>query len=152
GVNGEKPRQLVPATENSSFFYAHWSPNGRRIAYERIHRAPDNLECSIETRDLQGANPSTVLSDSRLCVNGDSTADPWWSPDGRIIFTLGERQPNSGNLWSILVDEVTGARIGDAKRITSYTGTMPTVLGGPSNGKQMVVGKTNFQADVYIAE
>ena len=151
-VNGEKPRQLVPAAENNGFFYAHWSPHGERIAYQRIHRTPDNLECSIETRDLHGSKPTTILSDSRLCVNGDSTADPWWSPDGRIIFTLAEPQPNSGNLWSILVDEKTGARIGDAKRMTSYTGTMPTALGGTSDGKQMVVGKTNFQADVYIAE
>ena len=151
-VNGEEPRQLVPAEENSGFFYAHWSPNGERIAYQRIHRTPDKLECSIETRDLRGGKPVAVLSDSRLCVNGDSTADPWWAPDGRIIFTLAEPQPNSGNLWAIPVDEKTGARLADAKRITSYIGTMPTALGGTSDGKEMVVGKTNFQADVYIAE
>jgi Tol biopolymer transport system component len=149
-VKGEEPRQLVPAAEDSGFYYAHWSPDGGRITYQRSHRAPDKMECSIETHDLHGGKPTTVLSDSRLCVNGD----PWWSPDGRIIYTLTEPQPNQngGNLWGIRVDARTGARISDPKRITDWTGVMPTALGGTADGKQMVVGKTNFQADVYIAE
>ncbi|HMD86051.1 MAG TPA: protein kinase [Terriglobia bacterium] len=149
-VQGEEPRQLVPAADDSGFWSAHWSPDGKRIVYQRFHRTPKEEECSIETRDLEGRKPTTILSDLRLCNGGD----PWWSPDGRIIFTLMEPKPNqnSGNLWGIRVDMKTGARISDPRRITNWTGVMPLNTGGTADGKQLVISKSNFQANVFIAE
>jgi len=155
-VQGEEPRRLVPAAEDSGFWYARWSPDGKRIAYERFQRTPEGMKCSIETRDLEGGTPTTILSDSRLC-NGDFGADPWWSSDGRIIFTLGE--PNqksgnlySGNLWGIRVDAKTGVAISNPRRISNWTGILPLVTSGTADGKQLLLNKSKIQASVSIAE
>jgi serine/threonine protein kinase/Tol biopolymer transport system component len=150
GAQGEEPRRLIPAAEDDGFWYARWSPGERRIAYQRFHGTPHGLECSIESRGLEERASTVILSDSRLCEAGF----PWWSPDGRIIYTLVEPQPNqnSGNLWEIRVDAKTGARISDPRRITNWTGVMPLVVGGTANGKRLTINKTSLQADVYIAE
>jgi len=149
-VQGEVLRRLIPAAAGSGFWYAHWSPDGKRIVYQHFRGTTADEVCSIETLDLAGGKPTTILSDARLCDDGY----PWWSPDGRIIYTLPEPKPNqdSGNLWGIRVDAKTGARIGDPKRITNWTGVLPYVRGGTADGKQLVIDKTTFEADVFIAD
>jgi len=149
-VQGEDLRRLIPAAEGNGFWYARWSPDAKRIAYQRFRRTPNGEECSIETRDLEGGKPTTILSDARLCDAGY----PWWSPDGRIIYTLTEPEPNqtTGNLWGVRVGAKTGARLGDPRRISNWTGVMPLNRGGTADGKQLVVDKSTFEADVFIAE
>jgi serine/threonine protein kinase len=149
-VRGEERRRLIPAAADSGYWYAHWSPDGKRIVYQHFRGTTAGEVCSIETLDLAGGKPTTILSDARLCDDGF----PWWSPDGRIIYTLPEPKPNqdSGNLWGVQVDAKTGARIGDPRRITNWTGVMPYVRGGTADGKQLGIDKTTFEADVLIAD
>ena len=56
GAQGGEPRRFVSGSENDGFFWAAWSPDGKRIAFGRYHSAPDKLECSIESRDLEGGH------------------------------------------------------------------------------------------------
>ena len=37
GPNGEDPRKIVSADEGESLNWVVWSPDSRRIAYERLH-------------------------------------------------------------------------------------------------------------------
>ena len=80
-----------------------WSPDGRRIAYvvSRYQLGWDDAEVALYIRDLGGQDLSRVLSNSRL------RSALAWTPDGRLIYSLGELPPgsqNDTNLWAVRVD------------------------------------------------
>jgi Tol biopolymer transport system component len=150
GAQGEEPRKLVPAAEGDGYHYTAWSPDGGRIVYRRYHRSPDRWECSIETRDLKGGPPTAVLSDPRLC----NLRSHWWSPDGHLIYTMSEPEPNQNdeNLWEIRVDIKTGKSLGKPRRITNWAGVVPETSGATADGKRLTVTKWTDQADVYVGK
>jgi len=151
GPQGEEPRRLVAGSEDDSFFWAAWSPTGQRIAYARFHRTPDKLECSIESRDLKGGQPTLILSDPRLC---HSNINFLWYPGGRFIHTMLEPEPNQdyNNLWEIRVDTRTGQAVGKPRRLTDWIGVYAWHFGGTQDGKQLAVSKLSAQTDVYVGE
>src|SRR5208283_176376 len=137
GPQGEEPRRFVSGSEEDGFFWAAWSPDGQRIAYGRYHRMPDRLECSIETRDLKGGQPTLVLSDPRLCDLGNIKF--LWFPSGRFVYILGEaervRQGRGDvNLWEVRVDNKTGRPVSKPRRITNWAETDLVGFGGTSDG------------------
>jgi Tol biopolymer transport system component/DNA-binding winged helix-turn-helix (wHTH) protein len=169
GAQGEEPRRLVPGSEDDGLFWTAWSPDGQRIAYTRFHRTPDGLECSIESRDLKGGQPTLVLSDPRLC---QGSLKFLWYPDGRFIYEMGEPQPGAArpggailaayptsrtkatgtNLWETRVDTRTGHAVSKPRQLTHWVGVVTGLGGGTQDGKQLAVGKRSGQADVYVAE
>jgi len=88
GAQGENPRKFLIAAEGESLNWPVWSSDGQRIAYLRFH----GKECFIESRDLQGGQLATALSDPRFVPEG-----LWWAPDGRMIFASYEP---TGGVWS----------------------------------------------------
>jgi serine/threonine protein kinase/Tol biopolymer transport system component len=151
GAQGEEPRRLVAGSEDDGFFWAAWSPDGQRIAYERFHRRPDKLECSIESRDLRGGQPTLVLSDPRLCA-GDVKF--LWFPSGRFVYTMREPEQvrNEVNLWEVRVDTRTGGPVSKPRRITNWAEATATGLGGTSDGKQLAVTRLSWQTHVNVGE
>ena len=152
GPQGEEPRRLVADSEDDGFFWATSSPTGQRIAYARFHRTPDKMECSIESRDLKGGQPTLILSDPRLC---DDNKTFHWYPDGRFIYSMLGPLPNEegdGNLWEIRVDTRTGQAVSKPRRLTDWTGVYVMAFGGTQDGKRMAVTKNTGEADVYVAE
>ena len=151
GPQGEEPRRLVPGSEDDGFFWAAWSPTGQRIAYLRFHRTPDKLECSIESRDLKGGQPTLILSDPRLCHRNIKFL---WCPGGRFIYTMLEPEPKQDefNLWEIRVDTRTGQGVSKPRRLTDWLGVYAWSFGGTQDGKQFAVSKSSRQADVYVGE
>ena len=151
GAQGEEPRRFVSGSENDGFFWAAWSPDGHRLAYQRFHRTPDKLECSIESRDLKGGQPSVIVSDSGLCHRNGSTF--LWFPGGRFVYTRYEPETNQpyNNLWEIKVDTRTGEPASKPRRITNWPEVWMGINGTP-DGKQLAVSKHSSQADVYVGE
>jgi len=151
GPEGEEPRRLVSGSEDDCFYWAAWSPTGQRIAYERFHRTPNKMECSIESRDLKGGQPTLMLSDPGLC---DFVEGFHWFPDGRFIYSMLEPPPNENdrNLWEIRVDTRTGQAVSKPKRITNWTGVYLMGFGMTQDGKQMAVTKRSDETDVYVGE
>ena len=151
GAQGEEPRRLVSGSEDDGFFSTAWSPDGQRVAYARFHRARDRRECSIETRDLKGSQPTLILSDPRLC---HSTIKFLWYAGGRFIYTMLEPEPKQEekNLWEIRVDTRTGQALSKPRRLTNWAEVVLLGLSGTSDGKQLAVSKTTEEADVYVGE
>jgi len=154
GVNGEDPRKIVTADDGEWPNWVVWSPDSRRIAYERLRWGPAGTQCSIESRDLKGGRSAVVLSDPKL---GDGFEGFWWLADGRLIYSLGETAPavkslEDTNLWEVMVDARSGQPAGEPRRITNWTGF---TLVGPSasaDGKRMVFCRASAQADAYIGD
>ena len=163
GPQGEEARRLVAGSEDDGFFWAAWSPTGRRIAYARFHRTPDKMECSIESRDLKGGQPTLILSDPRLCSEDIGFH---WYPDGRFIYSMFEEPPpNQGeghtfvsvlsygsNLWEIKVDTRTGQAMSKPRRLTNWPGVYVQAFDGTEDGKQLAVTKFSGEAEVYVGE
>ncbi len=149
GARGEDPHRLAVAEQNEGFLGPVWSPDSQRIAYLKVHDEPTKLECSIEDRDVKGGPPAYVLSDPKLCFKGW-----WWSPGGRIIYSLAEPPPNEtdSNLWEIDVDFLTGKPSGKPKRITNWVGASILWPNGTADGKRLVFLKEDMQSDVYVGD
>ncbi len=163
GANGEDPRKIVAADEGEFFNSVVWSPDSRRIAYERMRWGPAGAQCRIESRDLQGGQPTVVLSDPKLATRfGGGFC---WLADGRLIYCLGEatevnpaevsgaeRGPTDTNLWEIQVDAGSGKPVNKPQRITNWT---DFAVAGPSattEGGRLVFNRISAQNDVYVGD
>lgn len=151
GAQGEEARRFVSGSEDDAFFWAAWSPDGQRIAFERYHRTSNRLECSIESRDLKGGQPTLILSDPRLC---DPNIKFLWLPGGRFLYTMLEPEMlgRYTNLWEITVDTKTGQPVSKPRRITNWVEVMVGHLSATSDGKLLAVSRVSSQAHVYIGE
>jgi Tol biopolymer transport system component len=101
--DGTNPRKLFEVDENSGLERLEWSPDGRRLIYDRRLRAPDRFDVIVEGRDLPTGLVTPIFSDMAL-------QDFYWSPDGRIIYSLRERglAGYSCNYWGLRMDPRTG--------------------------------------------
>ena len=151
GVNGQTPKRLTEGAEATGFTQVVWSPDGSRIAYLKVHQASGAFECAIEDRDLQGGPAVLVTAGANLCKNPQGF---WWAPDGRLIFSLAEPDPNvnDSNLWEVRLDPRTGKPGNKPIRITNWVDfsfASPTLT---ADGKRLAFVKWNFQTNVYVAE
>ena len=151
GPQGEGARRFLAGSEDDAFLWAVWSPVGRRIAYAKFHQTPEGLQCSIESRNLEGKLPTQILSDPRLC---DLNIKYVWWPDGRFIYTMTEPEPrdSDNNLWEMRVETRAGAVVGKPRRLTDWAGVHVRHLGGTQDGKRLAISKTIQQVGVYVGE
>jgi Tol biopolymer transport system component/predicted Ser/Thr protein kinase len=148
GAQGEDARKFLSGSDDDAFFWAAWSPDGQRIAYKRFHRTPDGQECSIESRDLKGGQPTLISSGPALCGGGKFV----WTSEGRFIYLVIERDHKGVNLWEIRVDASTGRPLGSPRRVTNWEGAAVDHLSVTRDGRQLAVNRGSVNADVYVAE
>ncbi len=161
-ANGENARSVITAGERESLNSVLWSPDSRRIAFERLRWGPSGAECSIETRDVAGAHPTVVLSDAKLATGFGGGF--WWLPDGRVIYSLGEAPPpnldvtapgfgaSETNLWEIRVDTASGTPAGKPRRISDWADFSLANPSAAADGKRAIFSRVNAQADVYVGD
>jgi eukaryotic-like serine/threonine-protein kinase len=159
GVNGEEPRKVMTTDEGESLLSVVWSPDSRRIAYERFRNGPAEIRCSIESRDLKGGQPAVLLSDPKLATSFG--VGFWWLADGRLIYSFREAVPRTGatdtnatdtNLWEIKVDPGSGRPAGKPRRITNWSDFSLAGLNATADGKRLVFRRVSAQTDVYVGD
>jgi len=149
GANGEQPRKWFVGEEGDEFARVNWSPTGQRIAYGRFRWSESQyqvFEVFIESRDLQGGNPKTIIS-------GLDLRDFLWMPDGRLILSRTDPPPNEtdANLWELRVNARTGIPTGNPKRLTDWAGFRAVDLSSSADGKKLCMLRLEFQSHVFLA-
>lgn len=151
GSQGDNPQKVLGLGENEWLYgnsWVRWSPDGQRLAYIKLQRAPEKPGMSIETCDLKGANRTVAVSEPNL-----SLEDIWWLPDGRIVYSRQESPGSTDdNLWQIGVDSHMGTPTGKPGRITQWAGSNLWGLSASADGKRLVFQKTAYQGQVYVGE
>jgi Tol biopolymer transport system component len=146
-ANGEEPRRLLAIESGATFAHIAWAPNGQQLAYLKHYSL--TAEHVIETCDLKGGHTSLIWSDRRL-------RDFCWTPQGRIIGTLAEPNPDTAvtashsDLWE--VDVRKGRAANAPRRLTNFTGFRPLSLSVTADGKQLALIRNYDQSDVYVGE
>jgi Tol biopolymer transport system component/DNA-binding winged helix-turn-helix (wHTH) protein len=153
-ADGTQPHRLVG--EDGDFFGAlAWSPDGAKIVYNRGRFGyAYYLNATIELIDVRSRRVSRPFS-LPIITQGwySSLQGPLaWSPDGHLIYTLGETPPRQldSNLWSIAVDP-GGNPTSTPLRLTNDIGEV-TSVSTSADGKRIAYVKGVPQPDVYVAK
>jgi serine/threonine protein kinase/Tol biopolymer transport system component len=143
GPNGDQVRKLYDTGPNREDYNFTFSPDGKRLAYTEY---PDGV---LESRDLQGGLPVKMLSGV-----GDRLREYVWLPDGRMVYSLAEPNPNEQtcNLWELRVDTHTGQPSGAPQKLTNWAGFCADNLTATADGRQVVFQQWAGHASVYIAD
>ena len=144
-ANGDHPRRFVSAAEGRYLLNVQWAPGGRRLAYREIHLLEDKDEVDdrLETRDLNGQSPTTVISNSR-------TKPFVWLPDGRILYSMLDADRNS-NLWTIKVNE-DGKPLEPPHQLTNWAGFLAGRIHATADGKKVLFLKYSLVDIIYVAD
>ncbi len=147
GADGEQARLLVKPDEGYHFEKPTWFRNGRRIAYANWRIDKGHVSSAIESRDLEGKNPVTLVSNPRAL-------DFTWRGDGRLLYVVGEAPPNQydSNLWEVRFDPATGKPSSQPRQLTDWTGFNFQDPEITADGKRLVFLNTHGQSDVYVGE
>lgn len=146
--NGEHPRKVLGTDENSHVANVKWSPDGKRVAFLKEHRRGDQIEVSLESVDLAGRTPITLLSGIPLW------AGYAWLPDWRLIYSVAAPDINglTCNFWEVRVDSRTGKPISKPESLTDWAGSCTGELSVTSDGKRAIFNKWWAQLNVYVAD
>lgn len=146
GADGQQAHLFAKPEAGYHLFQPSWMPGDRRIAYGRYQVGNGKQEFVIESRDLKGADPVTLISDKRY-------HDYCLAPDGRLVYVSGEPAPNlyDANLWEQPFDS-NGRPKGKPRKLTDWTGFTfddPVIT---ADSKNLAFLNNQNQSDVYVAE
>jgi len=145
--DGEGPRRLVGGGEDV-FGPPVWSPDGKHLAFMRgkFMAGMPFIRCQLETVNVATGETNTLLSTTGL------RPTIAWSPDGRMIYSLGEAIPNQSdsNLWALPVDR-DGRAVGSATRLTHGTGEA-SAISITTDGKRLAFFRQAVEPDVYVTD
>ncbi|MBB5318793.1 winged helix-turn-helix domain-containing protein [Tunturibacter empetritectus] len=145
-TKGNDLRKLDDAGEANAFGFVQWSPDSDRIAYLRYAGKSGQFQISMETRELKGGPPVTLLSDNAL-------RSLYWLQDGRLLYVLGEsdRTGETCNYWVARLNKTEGTFSAAPKQLTHNTGFCVDTTSATSDSKKLVFLKRSFEVSVYVA-
>jgi Tol biopolymer transport system component len=122
-----------------------YSPHGHRIAYWGLH--PGSGQRDIWTI-AAGRRPGDATTELPVTVTDDAFLDwnPVWSPDGSRLYFVSNRG-GSMNLWSVAIDERTGAVAGPPVPVTIPAGDIAHVSFA-ADGARMVYAQIQARANL----
>jgi dipeptidyl aminopeptidase/acylaminoacyl peptidase len=112
-------RPLIAGTDSKQpmQFGGRFSPDGRWVAFCAGPRASSAREIIV----VPNAPDRQLRADEWIRISDGSTADrePYWSPDGRRIYFLSDRD-GFRCIWARLVDQNTGRPTGPAYPVAHF--------------------------------
>jgi hypothetical protein len=150
GTHGEKPRKVVTGAAADTIPIVFWSPDGRRLAFQRRHLNQHHYDFHYESAEL--ATGRIVVEASNLLMNSASGL-----PDGRIMFLQWDNEGfnSSHALYEVQTDVATGSLRGEPRKVAALAGDDTTTLQGLSvtdNGKQAMALLRSLQNSVFVGD
>lgn len=158
GASGEEPQQIVASPAKDRFPLVLWSPDGRRLAFQRQRYSAkrDRPNRSFE-RYYEQSYESLVLDTGRVVAK---VPDIWIDsvaalPDGRILFLKWDSPGSDASyeLWQVKTDLATGAFLGAPRKIMSPVDQNESHIydmSATSDGKLVMVLKQSGQNAVFV--
>jgi eukaryotic-like serine/threonine-protein kinase len=145
GIDGENARKLYESDEINKLGDLTWFPHGQRVAYT----IRDQSGVRLVTRSLAGGPVTTILSQSEMSEVNDFTI----VPGARLLYVLSDPESvNTCNYWSVDIDEQTGSRIGNPKRLTNWGGNCMNNITATADGKKLAFVKFLTQYQLNVAD
>jgi serine/threonine protein kinase len=162
GANGGAARQIRSGGQTSSFSSLIWSPDSKRVAYQRVDYAPT----ADPQRDPKGAQvyrsyqysyESVDVETGRMAASAKDfvMTSACGLPDGRVLFLRWNSagQSNAFQLWDLRTDPGTGRLLGPPRPLTRLKDDTLSNLSGSNDGKRIVavrdlIGRPN----IYVAD
>jgi hypothetical protein len=155
-TGGGAARKLVIGGSADTFPFITFSPDGRRVSYQRRHFTTDavnshtradgenNFRRTFETVDLSGRLVDTVaIGMTSGCMLGD----------GRILFLQAEeKNGHDFNVWELKTDAKTGELKGMPRRLTQWRDKELAGISCSADGNFVGFLVQKSQSDIYIGE
>jgi serine/threonine protein kinase/Tol biopolymer transport system component len=148
GLFGDQPKEFLSVVDPFILLSdAQWSPDGKRLAYVSARRSQqeNRMERSIETRNLQGQSPTTILSNPDL-------QHFLWLPDGRVVYSTTEPNRRSENLWIMDVNTRTGQPLSQPRKLTDWPDSHLGDFHSTTDGSVLTYRRSSGQASIYISD
>jgi eukaryotic-like serine/threonine-protein kinase len=160
-ANGEEPHRVVSGLAGDAFMLAFWSPDGRRVAFQRVHYSPQQHAVAhrLFDRFYVRSYESVDLTTGKLTASepdiGISAAAAL--KDGRLLFL--RYQPHfvetADQLWEVKTDLATGRFIESPYLIANPVDQPATDIYGMStttDGKRVMVLRRSDQDAVFVGD
>jgi len=162
GTNGKEPRKVVAGAADDTFPLVFWSPDGRRLAFQRRHYSPEQQSLSREfDRFYKRSYESVEAVRGKVTATGaDIGIDSAALPDGRILFLRhippsADRIDEFDELWEVKTDLPTGAFAEAPRQVTNLPAEYETHVYGMSasaDGKLVLLLKRSDQYAVFVGD
>jgi hypothetical protein len=163
-ANGEEPREIVAGPGEDTFPLVFWSPDSRRLAFQRRHYSPERrrLQHGMLDRFYERSYESMDLINQKVTARVPQLgiASAAALPDGRILFLryASTFADSPDQLWEVKTNVATGALVEAPHKIASSVDEVDpneTHIHGMSatlNGKLALVLKRSDQNAVFIGD
>lgn len=150
GTHGGEPHKIVAGSPGDTFLFVFWSPDGRRLGFERrrSHQADSGFD--YDSVDLATGRMTVEARD--FLMNSSSAL-----PDGRVMFLRWDSDDfiSSHELWEMRTNPATGLIEGEPRRIATFPGASTTTLlelSATASGKRAMVLRQSTQNSVFVGD
>jgi Tol biopolymer transport system component len=158
-VGGGSARKVLGGGQEELFLLVFWSPDGKRLAYQRRRLwaetdIPNNEADNEHGWRYESADVSTgrIVAEAPHLPMG--TAAPL--SDGRILFVRADHPYLSAGrtVWEVKTDAATGAFIGQPQKIAEMPESRTALLSlsATTDGKRIMVVKRSDQNTIFVGD
>jgi Tol biopolymer transport system component len=170
GVQGGAAREVRAGGSTTTFSSLIWSPDSRRIAYERQDYSPstdrqsDDLSAQLE-KNYAYSYESVDLQTGHVPASAKNVVitSACGLPDGRVLFLrwIGLGRWHEGRdkdltlvhqMWELRTDPHTGKLRGPPRQLTHSTDLALSSISSSDDGKQAVAVVTTRTPNIYVAD
>ncbi len=161
GVNGARPRQIRSGGGMSSFSALIWSPDGKRISYQRQEYAPpqdrqimgygsSRPQQNTYNYEATDADTGRVVASRRDIVMTSACG----LRDGRVLYLrwISPMETLRHQLWELRTDPMTGNVLGPPRQVTHSPDSMLSSLSAAYDGSKVALVRRSEYTNIAIAD